>query len=53
MITGIRWAVMPIGELHRVFVEDGVWSCSLRSDLKSIPYGDLSAACEYAKCHIR
>jgi hypothetical protein len=39
--------VIPIAETHRIFSEDGVWTFTLRADLKKIPYGDTFEAYEH------
>jgi hypothetical protein len=47
IITVFGRTVIPVTETHRVFVEDGVWTCSLRPDLKKIPYGNSFEAYEH------
>jgi hypothetical protein len=39
--------IIPVAETHRIFVEDGVWTFTLRADLRKIPYGDTFEAYEH------
>jgi hypothetical protein len=40
--------VIPVADMRRVCVDDGMWTCSLRPDLEKIPYGDLFEANNHA-----